>query len=344
MLKWYEQLDENTDVIISSRVRLARNLNQYPFSARLQDNDAKSLVDETFNKIRSIQEIESKEFNYLKLSQVTDINRLAMVERHSVSPLLANKQQEAGVILSSDESISIMVNEEDHIRIQCLSGGMDIQKVFDKANEIDDLLYDKLIFAFDEKYGYLTSCPTNVGTGLRASYMVFLPALAISGKVNRLSEEVRKYGVDIRGMYGEGSKSIGNIYQISNQKTLGNSEFGIIDNLNNIVVQVIRQERKYRSHLLDKSYNEIEDQIYRSYGVLKYAKQINSTDAMTLLSQLKFGIDANIIKVQERINIYRMMMEIQPASIQYLTGKNTGRIARDRLRADYLNQHIPKTI
>lgn len=344
MLKWYEQKDENSDVIISSRIRLARNLESYPFSARLLDKDAKELVSEVMDQIKSIKMIESNDFSYSKLKDLTDISRLSMVERHTVSPLLANKKQDTGLVLSSDESISIMINEEDHIRIQCLSGGMNIQSVFDKANELDDLLYEKIPFAFNEKYGYLTSCPTNVGTGLRASYMVFLPALSVSGMVSKLAEEVGKFGITIRGMYGEGSKSLGHLFQVSNQKTLGNSEVGIIDNLNHIVIRIMEQERQYRTLLLYKNYNEIEDQIFRSYGILKHAKQINTSDAMMLLSQFKVGIDTQVIKIDEKINIYSMMMDIQPASIQYLTGKSAGRIVRDRERAKYLNDHLPNIV
>lgn len=344
MLKWYEQVDENSDVIISSRIRLARNFEKYPFSPKLKAEQAKQMVEEAIHSIHEIKELSPYELCQYKLSELTDNDKLAFVEKHVISPLFADKKQEAGVLLSKDQCISIMINEEDHIRIQCLTGLMDMKKVFKKANEIDDFIYDKLKFAYDEQYGYLTACPTNVGTGLRASYMVFLPALTSSKKMNKLVAEVSKYGVTIRGLYGEGSKSLGSIYQISNQKTLGISENDIIDNLNNIVVQVMKQERKNREQLLMSNYNQIEDQIFRSYGILKYAKQINSNDAMTLLAQIKFGIDSKIIQIKGDYNIHHMMMNIQPGNLQRIVGKNVGSIERDRYRAEYINNHLPDII
>ena len=199
-------------------------------------------------------------------------------------------------------------------------------------------------FAYDEKYGYLTSCPTNVGTGMRSSYMMFLPALGAAGKINRLADEVGKYGAALRGMYGEGTEGTANIYQISNQKTLGSSEEDIIENLNNIALQVILQERKRREYVLMNNFEVIEDQIYRSYGVLKYTRQIGAKDAMTLLAQIKLGFDTGILKSDEPVNIFRMMMDIQPSNLQCRLGKNTGSMKRDKARAAYLNQNLPKLL
>lgn len=341
MLKWFEEVGENSDVVISSRVRLVRNVAQYPFSKKISDDEAISLVNEMNDHFRDYKDDDGKYYT-CNLSELTEMEKLAMVERHLLSDTLASKKQCSGLIMAENESTSIMINEEDHFKVQSLAGGMNIEKAFQKANAIDDYASECFDIAFDEKYGYLTSCPTNVGTGLRASYLLFLPALSGANKITRLVDEVGKYGISLRGMYGEGNNGLGSIYQISNRKTMGTSEQDIINNLNSIVLQVIKQERKRRDYLLINNYDEIEDQVYRSYGVLKYTKQINSRDAMTLLSQIKFGVDTEIIEFDESFNIYQMMMAIQPYSIQCHNGKYVGSKVRDKMRAEYLNRNLPK--
>lgn len=343
MFKWYDESGEFTDVVISSRVRLARNLKKYPFSIRLSQEGAKALVEEVSGKLKNTKS-EDGTLLACSLDSMDDIERTAMVERHILSPMIAEKKQTAGLLMSENEAICVLINEEDHLRIQGMAGGMNIQKAFERANRIDDMAEKAMEFAYDEKYGYLTSCPTNVGTGMRASYMMFLPALGAAGKINRLADEVGKYGAALRGMYGEGTEGTANIYQISNQKTLGSSEEDIIENLNNIALQVILQERKRREYVLMNNFEVIEDQIYRSYGVLKYTRQIGAKDAMTLLAQIKLGFDTGILKSDEPVNIFRMMMDIQPSNLQCRLGKNTGSMKRDKARAAYLNQNLPKLL
>ncbi|HEX3076102.1 MAG TPA: protein arginine kinase [Lachnospiraceae bacterium] len=341
MLKWYEETGENSDIVISSRIRLARNLQKYPFSPKLTEEQANQLYEEVVEKLPTLGDTSSN-FQHCNILKLGDVEKTALVERHIISPGLAAKKQCTGIILSEDEKVSMMINEEDHIRLQVFAGGMNMGSLLRKANEIDDLAYDALKFAYDEKLGYLTSCPTNVGTGLRASYMIYLPALFATGKIEKLIDEVSKYGVTLRGIYGEGSKSIANIFQLSNQKTLGATEHDIIENLNNIVLQVIKQERKRREYMLSQNYDMIEDQVYRSYGILKYTKQISTSDAMTLLSQVKFGIDTGIIKFSLNQSIYQLMIEIQPANLQQMLGKTAGTKDRERARAKYLNEHLPE--
>ena len=341
MLKWYEQIVPDGDVVISSRVRLARNLEDYMFSPLLKEEEAVKLVDEVKSITSMLGDQDNRKYYSCNIKSLSDIDKAAMVERHIVSPLLVDKEQTTGLILSEDETVSIMINEEDHLRIQAIVGGMNLEKAYEVANHIDDLAYDKLHFAYDEKYGYMTSCPTNVGTGMRASCMVFLPALSAARMIQKLIEEVGRYGVTIRGIYGEGTKSLGSIYQISNQKTLGNSEKEIIQNLNRIVDQVMKQERKRREYMLSLNADELEDQVYRAYGILKFARQITSDDAMTLLSQLKFGADIGLIKFDREFNIHRMMMGVQPGSLQWALGKNVGSNMRDKSRAEYISKELP---
>jgi len=341
MLKWYEQMIPDSDVVISSRVRLARNLENYPFSEKITEDQAVALVNEVKDITDFLEEKDKRKFYACNIKSLSEIDKAAMVEHHIVSPLLAAKEQTTGLILADDETISIMINEEDHVRIQAIMAGMNLESALEEADRIDDIAYEKLSFAYDEKYGYLTSCPTNIGTGMRASCMVFLPALTSARMIPKLIEEVSKYGVTIRGIYGEGTKSLGSIYQISNQKTLGISENEIIDNLKRIVLQVVKQERKRREYMLSVSAEEIEDQVYRSYGVLKYARQISSEDAMTLLSQLKFGADSGLVKFDRKFNIHKLMMGVQPGSLQWALGKNVGSASRDQSRAEYIRTELP---
>jgi protein arginine kinase len=210
--------------------------------------------------------------------------------------------------------------------------------------KVDDYFSDRLGYAFDDRYGYLTSCPTNVGTGLRASYIMFLPALSMGGKVEKLSEEIIKYGAQIRNIFGEGTKSYGHLFQISNKTSLGRSEGEIIDNLDQIVTQSMNQERKRREYILTVNSEEIEDKVYRSYGVLKYAKKVSTADAMLMLSQLKLGKDSDLIKFREECNLHQLMMEITPANFQKIIGKTINRSERDRYRAEYLNKKLPELV
>jgi protein arginine kinase len=344
MLKWYEQIVSDSDVVISSRIRLARNLVTYPFSSKIVEEQAAALVNEVKQISGALSEKENRRFYACNISTLSDIDKIAMVERHIVSPLLAEKEQTTGLILADDESVSIMINEEDHVRIQAIVGGMNLEQAYAEADRIDDIAYEKLQFAYDEKYGYLTACPTNAGTGMRASCMVFLPALTSARMIQKLIEEVGKYGVTIRGIYGEGTKSLGSIYQISNQKTMGISESEIIENLKRIVLQVVKQERKRREYMLSVGADEIEDQVFRSFGVLKYARQISSDDAMTLLSQIKFGADCNLIRFDREFNVHKLMMGVQPGSLQWTLGKNVGSLTRDQARAEYIRKELPTII
>lgn len=339
MHKWYEEKGNNSDIVLSTRVGLARNISKYPFPSRISDNDTIKLVEEIRNEINSA--CGDKKFLYCDLPNLSEVDKTAMVERHIISPLIAVKKQQTGLMVSEDEADSIMINEEDHIKIQSFTSGMNIEKVYKSANYIDDMICQKLHYAYDKRYGYLTANPSNTGTGLKVSYMVLLPALTAAGKIQRLADEVGRYGVAMRGIYEEGSKSIAGIYQITNRKTLGVSENDIVENLNNIVIQVIKQEKKRREYILMSQFDQLEDQVYRSYGVLKYAKQINSVDAVTLITQLKFGIDCKIIKLKSDINFYEMIINTQPANLQYNIGKAVGSNQRDKVRAEYISKNLP---
>lgn len=343
-MKWHDENANNNDVVISSRVRLARNLTNYSFSQKLSQTEASELIGEVNKTIPILEDKLSIIISGYTLSNIKDNEKKAMVERHVVSPQLVQKKQSAGLLVSEDEKISIMVNEEDHLRIQSITNGMNINEAYVTANKVDDILSESLNYAFHDKYGYLTSCPTNLGTGIRASYMLFLPALTITNSISKIAEELSKFGVTLRGTYGEGTKTIANLYQISNQKTLGRTEEEIIDGLNEIVEQVVAQERNQREFFIKKNFHEVEDRIYRSYGVLKYARQLTANDALTLLAQIKLGKDTNLIKLEKDCNIYEMMVMTQPGNLQHQAGEEFASSQIELYRAEYIRNNLPELI
>lgn len=347
MIKWYEKNNENCNgVIISSRIRLARNLNQYPFPNNIEDSDATALVGDVRSAMFSANDYAVNIFEEIKMENVRQVDKIAMMERHVISPAFIGVKKPNTLILSKDESVSIMVNEEDHIRIQSMQVGMNLTEALDNANKVDDLLEEKLNYAFDNKFGYLTSCPTNLGTGLRASYMVHLPALETTGQLKFLLDAINKFGLTVRGIYGEGSEAQGSIYQISNQLTLGVNEQEIIDNLTTVTKQIVEQELIVRNKFMNERRLEFEDAIYRSFGILSNARVLTSKEAMTLLSDIKLGVELGILKSYESkpINIFDLMTCIQPANLQKIEMKHLSLKERDVARATYVRENIIKLV
>ena len=278
MAKWINELGEYSDVVISSRVRLARNLEDYPFPFVLSAEGCKEVINSVSRAMISSDKY--KDFNHIGLDAIDENKKQVMVERHLVSPTLIKKNEKAAVITNDEESLSIMINEEDHIRIQCLYPGLNLDKAYEIASELDDCLESNLLYSFDDDFGYLTSCPTNVGTGLRASVMMHLPALSITGYIDKIFKAVNQIGFTVRGLYGEGSESQGNLYQISNQITLGRSEEEIVKTLKELTIQIINKENEARDILLDKKKVQIEDKVYRSYGIMKNSRIMSSKEAL----------------------------------------------------------------
>ena len=339
MAKWYEKQGENSDIVIASQIKLARNWKEYPFSSKLSNEQAKQLVSLAREKLASLLD-EDGSFLSCSLENLTKTERMALVERYLLSNEIVEKEQETGIILSKDEAKSILINGEDHLQIQVILNGMDMEKAFEIANQIDDTVCEQMEYAYDRKYGYLTSSFDNIGTGMRASYIVFLPALSLEEKIVSLKEKVKKYGIIIRNCYEEGKETRIPIYELSNQRTMGSSEMEIIENLNQMIKQIISEERKCRETILNQNFNATEDKIYRAYGILKYARKINTKDAMKLLSKVKFGFDTGILKEEKKSNIFKMMIEIQPNNLKTRIGKNLEVEQRDQIRAKYINEKL----
>lgn len=339
MLKWYEETGDNEDVVISSRVRLARNLSNYPFPVRMSAQTADEMVEELKSRLATLEE-EGRNFHYVSMKNMSDTDKVALVERHLVSETLIMKQEPAGAMLSEDEALSVLLNEEDHIRIQALAGGMNLEKAWRLADKLDDDINKNFSYAYHEKLGYLTSFPTNVGTGLRVSFMLHLPAIAGTKRLDGIASDIGRFGVTIRG------NGAGNLYQIYNQKTLGQTEQEIMQNLTTIAGQIIKQERRIRRKITQENPVGIEDTLLRSYGILKYCKTLEIGEAMTLLSDIQFGLSSGILKLEEpgKKSVYPLMMGIQPAHLQRLAGRPLEDEEREIIRADYVKENLPEIV
>ncbi|WP_077368882.1 protein arginine kinase [Anaerosalibacter sp. Marseille-P3206] len=314
MTKWYDESGIDGDVVISSRVRIARNLENIKFPQEMTLEDSEIINNKVLGAIERTDE--HVNYDYYKIKELSSLDRNVFVEEHLISPNLIKDLDRSSFFLRKDEKATIMVNEEDHLRIQTLMTGLKLDECWTLCSEIDDSLEETLDFAFDEKFGYLTSCPTNTGTGLRASVMIHLPCLVYTGYANNIFRAVSQIGLTVRGLYGEGTTALGNIFQISNQTTLGETEEEIIQKLKNVVIQIIDKEREMRNNLLVSKKYEVEDKLYRSLGILKYGRIMSSEEAMNLLSYVKMGIEMGIIKNIDAKEITNLMILIQPASLQ----------------------------
>ena len=282
MSSWYTTHAPEDDIAVSTRIRLARNLSGLPFPARMTPEQRKELNLKVKNAVLQSNTPFAKSLKYIDMADVPQTEIAAMVERHIISPEFAEENADRAIIISADESISIMIGEEDHVRIQVILGGLQLEKAYDTAEQLDSLLYNELHFAFDRSLGFLTECPTNLGTGLRASVMLHLPVTESNGEISSIAETVGKIGFTVRGMYGEGSKASASMYQVSNQITLGISEKNAIDNLKIITAQLIDKERKARNSL---NKIKLEDMCFRALGTLQNCRVLSSKEMMDLLSE-----------------------------------------------------------
>lgn len=307
MSSWYTTHAPEDDIAVSTRIRLARNLSGLPFPARMTPEQRRELNLKVKNAVLQSNTPFAKSLKYIDMADVPQTEIAAMVERHIISPEFAEENADRAIIISADESISIMIGEEDHVRIQVILGGLQLEKAYDTAEQLDSLLYNELHFAFDRNLGFLTECPTNLGTGLRASVMLHLPVTESNGEISSIAETVGKIGFTVRGMYGEGTKASASMYQVSNQITLGISEKNAIDNLKIITAQLIDKERKARNGL---NKIKLEDMCFRALGTLQNSRILSSKEMMDLLSRIKLGISMGIIKTD--VLPIKLFIEGQP--------------------------------
>ena len=332
MSKWYLGEGDHNDIVISTRIRLARNIADYPFPVRL-DNKSKIEINE---KIRDALKDKEK-LNYTELKTLTRAEMVSLAERHIISPEFASNSDGRALLMSENEDISIMLCEEDHIRLQVMKSGLALNEAYELANRIDEEINEKLEYAFDENLGYLTQCPTNLGTGMRASVMLHLPALTQKGQMGTLATTVSKLGLTLRGAYGEGGLAMGDLYQLSNQVSLGISEKAAIDNLKTITLQLASQERTAREEMAKNIVTE--DAVFRAYGILKSARILSTKEFMNLISKVRFGAVTGMIKTDLKV-INELMVSMQPATINAFVGRTLSADERNVERAKIVREKI----
>ncbi len=337
MLKWYEDANRQQDVIISSRIRLNRNVKGYAFPEQLKDADREGLIGLLKGGIQDA----APNLKYQSLAPGQKAEKDVLRERRVINSAMAESGRKMGLFMSDDESESVLICGDDHIRIQCSMGGLSLQKLWSRANDLDDAVNEKFAYAFDSKYGYLTAFPTTMGTGLKASVLLHLPVTASGRQFRKLLEEITRIGLTIKGAYGEPTENYGALYQISNQKTLGLSEENIIATVHQIAGQIAAQERKARMLLQKEHRGEREDETYKSYGVLKYARRLSLKEGMTYLSQIRAGLNDGYIHMQNPVNIYGLMLGIQPAYLAENAGHPVKEEELDVLRAEYIRSQLP---
>ncbi|MCS7463542.1 protein arginine kinase [Paenibacillus doosanensis] len=340
---WMKGDGPDSDIVISSRIRIARNLQSYPFPMLATNQQSLEVLEKVSDVLQNEELHTISRFSLISLADLNDLEKRVLVEKHLISPALASESRNGAVILSDNESVSIMVNEEDHLRIQCLCPGFQIKEAWDLASQIDDIFEVQLDYAFDEKRGYLTSCPTNVGTGIRASVMIHLPALVLTQQINRILSAITQVGLAVRGLYGEGSEALGNLFQISNQITLGQSEQEIIDNLYGVVRQIIEHERAAREKLQYETKAKLLDRISRSYGILSYAAIMDSKEAAQRLSDVRLGVDLGIIKNVPTQVMNELLVMTQPGFLQQYAGEKLTAEERDIRRAQLIREKFSQT-
>ncbi len=334
MINWYLQSGKDSDVVTSTRIRIARNIKDNKFKNKMSKEEKETVIDKIENILPQI----GYGLKLIRLKDLDNLNLLSLIEKHLISPNFAVNSKETGAILiNADENICIMINEEDHIRIQVFASGLELDNSLNLANEIEKGMGNLINYAFSEKYGYLTENMTNVGTGLRASVMVHLPALTATRNIDKVLDVVNGFGMNIRGLYGDGSETQGNVYQISNKQSLGISDKEIINNLKLITSKIIEQERMARKYLAKKSM-ELEDRVYRAYGILSNCRKVSANEAKKLISDVKLGTDLGIIKEMNDLKVNKLDLYTKSASLQLFIGQTLNENEREIARAETIKK------
>ncbi|HEX2953161.1 MAG TPA: protein arginine kinase [Bacillota bacterium] len=339
--EWARSEGDNGDIVLSSRIRLARNIRNYPFPHRASESQLEAIVSEAEAAVDHIAPDKGK-FVTIRLDSLVPLERLVFVEKHLISRDFLEHPEHRAILLNEDETASIMVNEEDQLRIQSILAGFKLEQAWDMASKLDDDLEDSLDYAFDEYRGYLTACPTNVGTGLRASVMLHLPALVMTDQAKKVLATLTHLGLNVRGLYGEGTEALGNLFQISNQVTLGYTEEDLIAKLVSAARQVVEQERGTRDILMKESRLQLEDRLCRAYGILTQARVVPSEEALRLLSDIRLGADLELIPNLDAQAVRELFLLIRAAFLQTIIGKELAPAERDYYRAMVIRDHLKR--
>lgn len=342
MSRWYDKVDNKSTNVVYSRIRLARNWDEYAFPSRMTKEQCGEMLERMKEGLEGISGLDGQDYRYEQLDETQEIKKLALRERRILNLAAVDKKDPAGLLLSEDESTSIVLGGDDHIRMQFLAPGLKLDELWQKADALDDYVNERFSYAFDEKYGYLTSFPTNVGTGLRACVVLHLPTLSQVRKFQSIVGDMSRFGTAIRGLYGEGSDNYGSLYEISNQRTLGQSEREIVELVTKAAAQLNNQETRVRNAALGAQRLEREDEIYKSYGVLKYARKISEKDARIFISQLMAGEEDGLMELDKKCSLYSLIIGIKPANLNLWARRPLDKDEMDAVRAAYIRQNLPE--
>lgn len=335
---WLSGEGPESFAVLSSRIRLARNLQEFPFPPTADIDTREKLIEFISAAIEKVDGL--REGAFFHSANIDSLSRRLLVERHLISPEFMREGTGRGLFIDNNEKISIMLNEEDHIRLQVVSSGMSLYECWEQADRVDSVLSKLLEFGFDDTFGFLTSCPTNIGTGLRASILIHLPGLVLTREIDNVIGRISKLGLMVRGFYGEGTDVLGNLFQISNQTTLGRTEEEIIDSLVKVSSQIIEYEREAQETLMRDAPEQIEDKVWRSFGILRNARVLTSNEVMNLLSALRMGVSLGLIEKISYREINELMIMTQPAHLQKFIGREMENTERDMIRADFVREKL----
>jgi len=335
---WLSGTGPESSIVISSRIRLARNVEGFPFVNRMKKGTKQEFVDFFLGSVQDL----TKEYDlkWIEISQLDRVDLSLLLERHLISREIIDGSGCRGILVNREETIAVMVNEEDHLRIQYLASGLQLGSIWNKLDKVDDQIDACVPYAFSPELGFLTSCPTNLGTGIRVSVMLHLPGLSITDQVKKVFKAVSTMGLTVRGLYGEGTEGIGDFYQVSNQKTLGFSETDIIKKVEAVVPKVITYEENARKRLIEDNMKVLNDRIWRAYGILRYARSVSSEETLTLLSLVRLGVNLGIIKDVDITAVNNLFIYSQPSHLQKRANREMGSSERDTARADYIRKSL----
>ncbi len=336
--EWLRAEGPESDIVISTRIRLARNVAGFPFMTRADEDTRRQLVEQVRSTIAATDV--GKHLQFVDVAALDEIDAQLLVERQLISRELSQSEGPRGVVIGEGEHVSIMLNEEDHVRMQVLHSGLALEKTWEQINELDNSLEARISFAFDEELGYLTACPTNVGTGIRVSVMLHLPALRITREIQKVHQAAQKINLAVRGLYGEGSQAMGDFYQISNQITLGCSEQDLLGNLSEVVPNILGYERRVRDLLCRDNKAQLDDQIARAMGILTSARSISSEETMHLLSSVRLGVNLGLVADVSIATVNELFIHTQPSHLQKLHGGPLKTADRNVARAAYLRERL----
>lgn len=339
MNKWFDNTGKPQGIIVASKIRLARNIEGYVFPGKLEDEEREQLIQ------RVKEELKDLNLEYIDLKQLTNDQKQMLREHRVINSNIASRKEPMGLLLSEDESVSVLIGGDDHLRMQCQKAGSFLRRELQTLDQLDDEINEKFDYAYHDHYGYLTAFPTNMGTGMRASTVLHLPLISRERDFKQMGEELGRMGIRMKGVFGDvPSDNYGQLYRLSNQRTLGLTETEILENVERFALQLAEQERRAENDMLKNHKGDMEDEAYKSYGILKYARKLSLKECLIYLSQVRMGMANGVLQTKEPVCIYRLMIQAQPGSLADWAGRSLGEDEVQVVRAKMIQAHLPEIV